>query len=279
MEERVKEADSASLQGSWPKRPPVIPFPGSPSLVGRAGLWIAEKCSGRRPHGGAVCAGSGSQAAGREGPSSPQQGSPHPARVSPPRQTLTSGREHHPPRSPAPHPLPAGICSSSGRDQRGRCARLCLRVCVSVSVFRGPLWRLCPPDLSPEDPLVPGLAQGSQATAPEVPPRGPLLLGFVVRAWVGPQVGGPTWARRGTILILAFSRVPWIWTVDMARCRNSSRAPPGPSPGPPPPRCICRRLEDKTLDAKLRHEDGRALAGSPRNSGVSPSRTPLSTQL
>ena len=85
MEERVKEADSASLQGGWPKRPPAIPFPGSPSLVGRAGLWIAEKGSGRRPHGGAVCAGAKSQAAGREGLSSPRQGGPQPALVIPPR--------------------------------------------------------------------------------------------------------------------------------------------------------------------------------------------------
>ena len=106
-------------------------------------------------------------------------------------------------------------------------------LCVSVSVSRGPLWRLRPPDLSPEGPLVPGLAQGSQATAPEVPPRGPLLLGFVVRAWVGPQVGDPTWVRRGTILIPAFSHVPWIWTVGLARGRSSSRAPPAL----PPVRC------------------------------------------
>lgn len=60
---------------------------------------------------------------------------------------------------------------------------------MGVSVSRGPLWRPGPRDLLPEGLLDLGLALRSQATAPKAPPRGPLLLGLVVRARIRACVG------------------------------------------------------------------------------------------
>lgn len=159
----------------------------------------------------------------------------------PPRRNRSSGRSAPLPGAPPRSPLPAGICSPRGTGPVWQARR------VSVSVFRGLLWPPHPPDLAPEGTLNLGLARGTQTTAPEAPPRCPLLLGFVVRLGLGPGGGGrwgPTRARLCAVLVPRSSCGPWICTVGLA---------PGPlalPAGPPPPQCISGACRTQPLDGQ-----------------------------
>lgn len=118
----VRAAPSASLPGDQPKPPPTTPFPGSPSLAGRAGRGGVQVHEGglglATPRPSSVCKSGESGLRGERSPIAV-------AGTLPPHdeglvvQNALFWAQKSPPGGPAPlSALPAGICSLWGEARR-----------------------------------------------------------------------------------------------------------------------------------------------------------------